>query len=225
MPFTVEAPTEVAVYTAKWNALLDHVHSGLGLRDQLRDVIDAYGKQASPEEKVETEPDKRYAQVQDKVAALSKHFAPVVGTVTVWAEGLKPLLKDCGANLDGLPLFSAVNGVHMAFARASNVRIPDKPHLDLTDAASLERRARWLRDGGEVMQRVEDGPREIGAAIRALEDTLSRFENEMDAARGRGRKGNTSALRWFPPVINDYGPVPDAPRPAPRKDELAWLYS
>jgi hypothetical protein len=69
--------------------------------------------------------------VKAKVAALAKHFSPVIVVVTVWTVGLKPLLEACQASLDGLPLFGAVDDVHSAFARAENRRLPEKPSLSL----------------------------------------------------------------------------------------------
>ncbi len=122
-------------------------------------------------------------------------------------------------------MFAAVNDLHAAFSRAENRRIPDKPKLDINDAGSLERRARWLREVAEVMQRVESGPQEIGAAIRGLEAVLLRFNDEMESARMRGTKGNTSALRWLIPLYPAMVvPGQAGPRPAQPKDELAWLY-
>jgi hypothetical protein len=35
----VEVPSEVAMYNAKWQALLDHVRSGIPLHEQVRDAI------------------------------------------------------------------------------------------------------------------------------------------------------------------------------------------
>ena len=210
MAFDVEMPSEVSVYHERWQRLLDHVHAGIPLHEQVREAIDSWGKQATTPENPETDPAKRYEQVQRRVAALSAHFAPVIGVVTVWAEGLKPLLATCAASLDGLPLFSAADGVMMAFSRASNVR--------------LDRRSRWLREVAEIMQRVEGGPREIGAALRALEEVLARFNHELDSARGTGRKGNVSCLRWLIPTHPALGAPPVRTSPAQPKDELEWLY-
>jgi hypothetical protein len=220
----VEIPSEVALYNERWTRLLDHVHAGLILHEQVRSAIDAWGKLVRPEEKVATEPEKRFEEVQARVAALSKHFAEVVGTVTVWFEGLKPLMAACSASLDGLPIQACVDGIHTAFSRASNIRIPEKPHLDLNDADTLDRRSRWLREVKEIMARAEGGPREIGASLRALEDVLARFNQEMDSAKGMGRKGNVSALRWLPPIHPLVG-APPAPKPAAQpKDDLAFMY-
>jgi hypothetical protein len=221
----VEVPSEVAIYNEKWQRLLDHVHSGIPLHEEVRSAIDAWGKLVRPEEKIETDPERRLPQVQAKVAAFSEHFASVVGAVTVWTTGLKPLLQECAASLDGLPLFSAVDGVHLAFSRASKVRIPDKPQLDLNDADTLDRRSRWLREMKEIMARAEGGPREIGASLRALEDVLARFNQELDSAKGMGRKGNVSCLRWLVPTHPQVGSLPPSPKPAQPKDPLAWLYS
>jgi hypothetical protein len=131
----------------------------------------------------------------------------------------------CSASLDGLPLQSAVDGIHTAFSRASKVRIPDKPQLDLNDAETLDRRSRWLREVAEIMHRVESGPQEIGASLRALEDVLARFNQELESAKGMGRKGNVSCLRWLVPTHPQVGSLPPSPKPAQPKDPLAWLYS
>lgn len=219
-----EVPSEVAMYNAKWQALLDHVHSGIPLHEQVRDAIDAWGRQATPDGKVEMDPAKRFEQVKAKVSALSAHFAEVVGVVTVWAEGLKPLMDACQASLDGLPLFSAVDEVHAAFSRAVNRALPPMPPIKLESPESLENRARWLRDVKEIMVRVEGGPRDIGAALRSLEAVLLRFNNELESARGRGRKGNISALRWLPPLYPAMGTPAAAKPPAQHKDELAFMY-
>ncbi len=94
MPFDqMQMAPEELIYNARWTALLDHVHSGLVLHEQVREAIDAYGKKAQPETKPEA--DKRFDQVRARVAALSAHFAEVIGVVTVWAEGLKPLMEAC----------------------------------------------------------------------------------------------------------------------------------
>jgi hypothetical protein len=226
MPFdtAVEMPSEVVMYNERWQRLLDHVHAGIPLHEQVREAIEAWGKRAKPESKTETDPDKRLEQVQAKVAAMSSHFAPVIGTVSVWFEGLKPLMSACQASLDGLPLQATVDGVHMAFSRASNVRIPDKPHLDLNDADTLDRRSRWLREVQEIMVRAESGPREIGASLRALEDVLARFNQELDSAKGLERKGNVSCLRWLVPTHPQVGSPPPSPKPAQPKDDLAFMY-
>jgi hypothetical protein len=220
----VEVPSQIEVYNERWQRLLDHVHAGIPLHEQVREAIEAWGRQATPEGKVETDPDKRFEQVKARVAALSTHFTEVIGVVTVWAAGLKPLMDAAGASLDGLPLFSAVDEIHSAFARAENRRLPEKPSLDLNDPASLERRARWLRDVAEIMGRVEGGPRDIGAALRSLEAVLLRLNDELESARGRGRKGNVSALRWLPPLHPALGAVPVSKPPAQPKDELAFMY-
>jgi hypothetical protein len=211
MPFVAEAYTEVDIYNAKWQVLLDHVHTGIGLRDQLRSAIDDWGRKVHPEPKGGKDLESRTEAVRSKVDAMATHFGPVLETISTWFEGLKPHLTACSANLDGLPLYAAVDGVHTAFARAENIRLPDKPPIDLNDADSLERRARWLRGVGEVMQRVEGGPQEIGAALRALEETLKRFNHELEVAQGRGRKDNTCALRWFAPIHPYMGPPPPTP--------------
>jgi hypothetical protein len=220
----VEVPSEVAMYNAKWQALLDHVRSGIPLHEQVRDAINAWGRQATPDGKVETDPDKRFEQVKARVAALSAHFAEVIGVVTVWAAGLKPLLDACSASLDGLPVFAAVDEVHAAFSGADKRALPPMPPIKLDNPESLENRARWLRDVKEIMVRVEGGPRDIGAALRSLEAVLLRFNNELESARGRGWKGNVSALRWLPPLYPAMG-TPAAPKPpAQHKDELAFMY-
>jgi hypothetical protein len=216
----VEVPSEVAIYNTKWQVLLDHVHRGIPLHEQVREAIDAWGKQATPETKRETDSAKRFEQVKTRVAALSAHFAGVIGVVTVWAEGLKPLMDACGASLDGLPLFAAVNDVHSAFARAENRRLPAMPPIKLDNPELLEGRARWLREVAEIMGRVEGGPQEIGAALRALEAVLARFNHELDSARGTGRKGNVSALRWLIPTHPALGAPPVRTSPAQPKDEL-----
>jgi len=220
----VEMPSEVAIYNAKWQALLDHVHAGLVLHELVRSAIEAWGKQATPETKVETDPAKRFDQVKARVAALSTHFAPAIGTVTVWATELKPLMDACSASLDGLPLFAAVDEVHSAFSRAEKRTLPPMPPIKLDSPESLENRARWLRQVAEIMQQVEGGPRDIGAALRSFEAVLARFNQELDAAKGTGRKGNVSALRWLIPTHPALGaPVPAA-RPAQPKDPYDWLY-
>jgi hypothetical protein len=224
MPYTVEDPNEIAVYNSKWNALLAHVHSGLGLRDQVRAAIDAWGQRATTPEKPETDPEKRFEQVKAKVDALSKHFAPVIGTVTAWAIGLKPLLNECQANLDGLPLFAVVDDLHSAFARAEKRTLPPAPPVKLDNPELLEGRARWLREVAEIMQRVEAGPQEIGAAIRGLEEVLSRFEQEMEQAKTMGRKGNTSAIRWQIPTHPFVGQPAPRPRPPVRVDPYTRLF-
>jgi hypothetical protein len=212
------------MYNARWQRLLDHVHAGIPLHEQVRAAIDAWGRQATPEGKVETDPAKRYEQVQQRVAALSAHFAEVIGVVTVWAEGLKPLMDACSASLDGLPLFGAVNDVHSAFARAEKRTLPPRPPIELDNPELLEGRARWLREVAEIMVRVEGGPREIGAALRALEEVLARFNDELDSVKGRGRKGNVSCLRWLIPTHPAVGAPPVRTPPAQPKDELEWLY-
>jgi hypothetical protein len=225
MAFDIEMPSEVSVYNERWQRLLDHVHAGIPLHEQVREVIEAWGRQVTPEGKVETDPAKRYEQVQQRVAALSAHFAEVIGVVTVWAEGLKPLMAACSASLDGLPLFGAVNDVHSAFARAENRRLPEKPPIELDNPELLEGRARWLREVAEIMVRVEGRPREIGAALRALEAVLARFNHELDSAKGLGRKGNVSCLRWMIPTYPAIGAPAAAKPPAQHKDELAFMYS
>jgi hypothetical protein len=226
MPFdtAVEMPSEVALYTERWQRLLDHVHSGIPLHEQVRDAIDAWGRKVKPETKVATEPEKRFEEVQAKVAAFSNHFAEVVGTVTMWMAGLTPLMDACSASLDGLPLRAAIDGVHSAFARAEKRMLPPMPAIKLDDPATLENRARWLREIKEIMVRVEDGPRDIGAALRSLEAVLARFNQELESVKGLGRKGNVSCLRWLPPIHPAMGAPVAAPKPAQRKDELAWLY-
>jgi hypothetical protein len=226
MPFdtAVETPSEVTMYNELWQRLLDHVHSGIPLHQQVRDAIDAWGRKVKPETKVATEPEKRFEEVQAKVAALSNHFAEVVGTVTMWMAGLTPLMDACSASLDGLPLFSAVNEIHSAFARAEKRMLPPMPAIKLDDPATLESRARWLREVKEIMVRVEDGPRDIGAALRNLEAVLARFNQELDSAKGMGRRGNVSCLRWMIPVFPAMGAPVEAPKPAQPKDDLDFMY-
>jgi hypothetical protein len=203
MPFVAEASNEIAVYNAKWQALLDHVHAGIPLHEKVQEAIDGWGRKPRTEkmldQKRETDPEKRFAQVQERVAALSKHFTPIIEEVSEWFAALKPLLTKCQAHLDGLPLHSAVNEVHAVFARAENRRLPDKPPIDLNDAASLERRARWLRDVAEVMQRVESGPMEISMALCGLHAVLGQFNQALERAKTNSRLTNTQALRWMPP--------------------------
>jgi hypothetical protein len=226
MPFdtAVEVPSEVSLYNERWQRLLAHVHSGIPLHEQVRSAITEWGRKVKPETKVATEPEKRFEEVQARVAALSTHFAEVVGTVTVWMAGLQPLMDACSASLDGLPLRAAIDEVHSAFARAENRRLPERPHLDLNDPASLERRARWLREVAEVMVRVEGGPRDIGAALRNLEAVLARFNQELESVKGMGRKGNVSAIRWLIPIHPALGAPAPAPKPAQRKDEFEFMY-
>jgi hypothetical protein len=227
MPYetAVEMPSEVSLYNERWQRLLDHVHAGIPLHDQVRSAITEWGRKVKSETKVATEPEKRFEEVQARVAALSNHFAEVVGTVTMWMAGLQPLMDACSASLDGLPLRAAIDEVHGAFARASKRTLPPIPPIKLDNPESLESRARWLRDVREVMVRVEDGPRDIGAALRNLEAVLARFNQELESVKGRGRKGNVSCLRWLPPLHPFVGaPVPLPRPPRPTDDPLGFLY-
>jgi hypothetical protein len=224
MPFDTAVPSEVSLYTERWERLLAHVHSGIPLHEQVRSAVDAWGRKVKPETKVSTEPEKRFEEVQARVAALSNHFAEVVGVVTVWMAGLQPLMDACSASLDGLPLRAAIDEVHASFARAEKRMLPPMPAIKLDDPSTLESRARWLREVKEIMVRVEDGPREIGAALRSLEAVLARFNQELESVKGMGRKGNVSAIRWLIPIHPALGAPVEAPKPAQRKDELEWLY-
>jgi hypothetical protein len=225
MPFLAEAYTEVDIYTTKWQALLDHVHSGLGLRDQLRATINEWGRKVHPEPKGGKDLESRTEVVRAKVEAMVARFGPVLGTISVWYEALKPHLTSCSANLDGLPLPAAIDGVHMAFSRAQRRTLPPCPPVSKLDSIEqLEARVRWLREVGEAMPQVEASPQEVGAALRFLEETLGRFEAELEYVKGRGRNDNTSALRWHIPVHPLGVQSEPRPRPAPRKDELEWLY-
>jgi hypothetical protein len=213
MPYTTEAPSAADLYASRWEALLAQVHAGVGLRDELRDAIEAWGRTVQPEPKVEKEPEKRCQQVQSKIAALAEHFSGVVGRVSVWAEGLKPHLRATGAHLNGLLLFGAVDEMYMAFARAEKRTLPPCPKVTkLDNAAELEARVAWLKQVDEMMPRVEAGPREIGAALRALEETLDRFEAELERAKVDPRLSNTQALRWQVPSY----PLSRQPEPAAR---------
>jgi hypothetical protein len=224
MPYETAVSSEVEVYNERWQRLLDQVHAGIPLHEQVRSAIDAWGRKVKPETKAATEPEKRFEEVQAKVAALSNHFAEVVGVVTVWSAGLQPLMDACAASLDGLPLKAAIDEVHSAFARASKRMLPPMPPIKLDNPESLENRARWLREVAEIMVRVEGGPREIGAALRSLEAVLLRYNDELEDARGRGRKGTVSCLRWLPPIHPLVGaPIP-APPPAQPKDDFAFMY-
>jgi hypothetical protein len=220
----VEVPSEVSLYQERWQRLLDHVHAGIPLHEQVREAIDAWGRKVKPETKVATEPEKRFEEVQARVAALSNHFAEIVGTVTMWMAGLQPLMDACSASLDGLPLRAAIDEVHASFARAEKRTLPPIPPIKLDDPTSLEKRARWLRDVREVMVRVEDGPRDIGAALRNLEAVLARFNQELDSVKHGGRKGNVSCLRWMIPVFPALGAPVEAPKPAQPKDPLDFMY-
>jgi hypothetical protein len=224
MSFDVEVPSEVAMYEARWSALIECMIEGLTLQQELRDALDLHKLEQPPVEERASKPEERVAQIKAKVDALMARYGGTVQKITVWFATLQGHLKTCQAHLDNVPLAAAINGVHEAVSRATRDRMPPKPALkNLEDPEALEARAKYLRAVQDVVAQSEGYPALVGNAIAALDETFQVFAREMDEARFKGQKSNTSAFRYSVPRHPLVGPPPKVAKAAAPVSDYEWL--
>jgi hypothetical protein len=65
----------------------------------------------------------------------------------------------------------------------------------------------------------------VGNAIAALDETFKVFAREMDEARFKGQKSNTSAFRYAAPRHPLVGPPAAPQKVAQPTSDYAWLVS
>jgi hypothetical protein len=215
-----------AAHAAKWHALIACMAVGPELHRLLKGIIASHGAETRPADEMPDEPLARLECIRGRLDALHHRYGEILGRFLAWTTDLRAKMAAVQAQLDGVPLIGAVDEAFSTLSRLyRRLQVPPAPEVDVNDPASLEARAKWLRETRELARQAEGFAGEYGRAIIAVDQAMDRFALRAKEVATVGTRSTVSAFLTSPPPRPDLVSfVAIQPRPAPKRDPYAHLY-